>query len=211
MPNWCNNFIRISHQDKTLIDAIEATTGTENGVLATVLPCPEELNDPDLTTWSGDREEELEAKKKAMKEKYGYESWYDWNIAHWGTKWDLCEPQITRVDDNTVEISCDTAWSPPIAAYEAMLEKGYEIEAYYYEPGMCFAGIWDNGVDDCYQDWGNSATARATLPQELDDMFGISDSLEEYEEEERREEELYRWTVEGAEQRKTKVVDNLDE
>ena len=211
MPNWCNNFIRISHQDKSLIDAIEATQGTEKGVLDTVLPCPAELNDPDLTTWSRDREDELEAKKKAMKEKYGYESWYDWNIAHWGTKWDLCEPQITRIDDHTVEIACDTAWSPPIAAYESMLEKGYEVTAYYYEPGMCFAGIWDNGDDQCYQDWGDSVGAKATLPEELDDMFGISETQEEYEEEERREEELYRWTVEGAEQRKTKVVDDLDE
>lgn len=212
MPNWCNNHITIKHQDKSLIDAIVATANTEKGVLATVIPCPEELNDPDLTSWSRDREAELEAKKKAMKAKYGFESWYDWNIAHWGTKWDLCEPHITRVDDNTVTIACDTAWSPPIAAYETMQEMGYEIKAHYYEGGMCFAGTWEDGVDECYQDWSDSISAKDTLPQELDEMFGISESIAEYEEEERREEELYRFVVEGDEKRKElKIADPFDE
>lgn len=210
MPNWCNNVITISHEDKSLIDQIEACQDGDKGVLATVLPCPEELCDDDLTTWShGPEQEAREKKQELMVEKYGFKSWYDWNIANWGTKWDLCEPRIERIDDNTVQITCDTAWSPPITAYESMLEKGYSIHAYYYEPGMCFAGIWDNGDDQCYQDWGNSAQARAILPQELDDTFAITEQMEEYEEEERREEELYRWTVEGVES--TKRVPQEDE
>lgn len=211
MPNWCNNHITIKHADKALIDAIVATQGTDKGVLDTIIPCPAELNDPDLTTWSRDREDELEAKKKAMKAKYGYESWYDWNIAHWGTKWDLCEPHITRVDDNTVEIACDTAWSPPIAAYETMVEMGYEVKAFYYEGGMVFAGVWEDGIDDCYSEWGDSVGAKATLPQELDDIFAISESQAEWEEEERREEELYTFVKDGAEQRKTKIAEETDE
>jgi hypothetical protein len=213
MPNWCNNFIRIKHDDPAKIDAIMATEGTEKGVLDTIIPCPAELNDPELTTWAKDQEDRLEAKKRAMKAKYGYESWYDWNIAHWGTKWDLCEPQLTRVDANTVEISCDTAWSPPIAAYETMTEAGYYVEAMYYEGGMCYAGRWDSeSGDDCYSDWGDSQGAKATLPQEVDDMFCISESQAEYEEEERLEEELYAFVKEGEEKRKEmKLVDNLDD
>ena len=73
----------------------------------------------------------------------------------------------------------------------------------YYEPGMCFAGRWSSdGGDECYSDWGDSEGAKATLPEEVDEMFGISESQAEWEEEERREEELYRFTVDGAEQRK---------
>ena len=212
MPNWCNNSITISHPDKAKIDAIMATEGTDKGVLDTIIPCPAELNDPDLTTWSRDREDEIEAKKKAMKDKYGYESWYDWNIAHWGTKWDLCEPSLSRVDDNTVVIACDTAWSPPIAAFETMVENGYQVKAYYFEGGMMFAGVWEDGVDECYQEWGDSEGARYVLPKELDEMFCISEMQAEYEEEEKREEELYCFVVEGAEKRKElKIADPMDE
>lgn len=212
MPNWCNNNITIRHDDKAKIDAIMATEGTEKGVLDTIIPCPSELNDPDLTTWSRDREAELEAKKQAMKAKYGFESWYDWNIAHWGTKWDLCDPMLTRVDDNTVQIACDTAWSPPIAAYETMTQLGYTVEAFYYEGGMNFAGKWSSEFgDECYSDWGDSQGAKDTLPEDLDEMFAISESQAEWEEEERREEELYRFTVDGAEKRKElKLVDDSD-
>ena len=210
MPNWCSNVITISHADPEMIEKIAAIESSDKGVLQTLIPCPEELLDPDLTTWSRDREEELEAKKKAAREKYGFESWYDWNIAHWGTKWDLSEPQFNRIDDNTIQISCETAWGPPLSALEALLEDGYEIRAIYYEGGMVFAGIWDNGVDQCFQEWGDSTAAKATLPQELDDMFGISESQAEWEEEERMEEELYAWTVGGAEKRKSTTKEEED-
>ncbi len=199
MPNWTSNVITIKHDDKSLIDQIEATNGTAAGVLATIIPCPEELNDEDLTTWSrGPEQEARDAKKAALKAKYGFESWYDWNIAHWGTKWDLCEPNITRVDDNTVTIDCQTAWSPPIAAFETMISRGYEVRALYMGEGCEYAGIFDNGQDDYYGNFANSRDAQKRLPQELDDMFNIVETLEEYERE--NEEELTQWIREGAEQ-----------
>lgn len=214
MPNWCNNHIRISHSDKSKIDAIMATEGTEKGILNTIIPCPEELNITAGFLGDAEQQRELERKEQENIAKYGFKNWYDWNIAHWGTKWDLCEPSLIRVNDNTVEIACDTAWSPPIAAYETMSEAGYEVTAYYYEPGMCYAGRWTSeDGDECYHDWGDSEGARATLPEEIDEMFGISESQAEYEEEERREEELYRWTVEGAEanERTKKLIKNIED
>lgn len=198
MPNWCDNHITIRHDDKAKIDEIMATEGTEKGILQTIIPCPEDLN---ITAgFMGDEEEQrqLELKEQANIAKHGYKNWYDWQVAHWGTKWDLCDAVLTRVDDNTVEVSCQTAWSPPVAAYETMTEKGYEVTAYYYEPGMCYAGRWEDGVDECYSDWGDSQGAKDTLPAEIDDMFGISESQAEWEEEERREEELYRFVKDGA-------------
>lgn len=199
MPNWCNNHISITHSDPAMIDKIIA--GQDKGILATVVPAPEELQDDDLTTWShGPEQEARDLKKAALKAKYGFESWYDWNCANWGTKWDLCEPNVTRVTPNTVEIGADTAWGPPVAAYENMTAQGYEIVAHYYEPGMCFAGVWssDDG-DDYYSDWGDSQGAKDMLPQALDDMFGISEGQAEWEEEERMEEELYAFVKEGGE------------
>lgn len=201
MPNWTTNQITIKHSDKALIDAIQATDNTDKGVLATIIPCPEELNDEDLTTWShGPEQAARDAKKARVKAKYGYESWYDWNIAHWGTKWDLCEPSFTRVDDNTIVIHCQTAWSPPINAFETMVDRGYEVRALYFGEGYEFAGIWEDGNDEYYNTTDGSEDARAKLPQELDDAFGIVDSLIEYERE--NEEELTLWIKDGVEAKK---------
>ena len=203
MPNWCTNIITFTHDDHEMIEKIAAVDGTDTGVLQTLLPCPEELLDPDLTTWShGPEQTARDLKQAALAEKYGYKSWYDWQVANWGTKWDLSEVSFNRIDNNTIQLSCDTAWSPPLTALESLMAQGYSIQALYYEPGMVFAGIWDNGDDQCYQDWGDSAGAKATLPQELDDTFNISESQADYEEEERMEEELYAFVKEGAEQRK---------
>jgi hypothetical protein len=66
---------------------------------------------------------------------------------------------------------------------------------------MGFAGIWDDGCDDCYSDWGDSQGARDTLPQDLDEQFGISDSQAEWEAENEQEEDLTEWIKDGAEKR----------
>lgn len=200
MPNWTQNHITIKHADKSRIDLIEATKDTSKGVLATVIPCPEELCDEDLSTWSQGPEQDARDKKKAaLTAKYGFPSWYEWNIAHWGTKWDLCEPHIERIDDNTVVVTCETAWSPPITAFETMKEMGYEIRALYCGEGPEFAGIWEAGTDTCFNTTNGSKKARAVLPKELDDHFGIVDTLAEYEAE--NEEELTQWIKDGVEER----------
>lgn len=204
MPNWTSNHITISHSDKSLIDQIAATQGTDKGVLSTIIPCPAELCDDDLTTWSRGPEQEAREKKIAeMVKKYGFKSWYEWNIAHWGTKWDLCEPHIERIDDNTVVITAETAWSPPTTAFETMKERGYKVRALYCGEGPEYAGIWDDGVDNYFNTTNGSKAAQAILPKELDDHFGIVDTLAGYEEEERmEEEELTQWIKKGDADRK---------
>jgi hypothetical protein len=54
----------------------------------------------------------------------------------------------------------------------------------YYEPGMAFAGVWEEGSDDYYDYSGlDSAGIAEALPAELDEAFGISESAAEWEEE----------------------------
>jgi hypothetical protein len=54
----------------------------------------------------------------------------------------------------------------------------------YYEGGMAFAGIWEDGNDDYYEYGGmDSEQIAETLPVELDEAFGISESAAEWEEE----------------------------
>jgi len=84
---------------------------------------------------------------------------------------------------------------------EALTEQGFEVTLYYYEPGMGFCGKWQDG-DDEYIEYTdeNSETVRAAIGDELDDMFGISESMADYEaENEEEEEELTEWIKEGIE------------
>jgi hypothetical protein len=167
-----------------------------------VIPVPQELKDTMSGSYGDDeRQALLEAQTKHNIEKYGAGNWYDFCVNHWGTKWDVdCQGQVDVHPEGTlVTASFDSAWSPPTGVYEALVEDGYTVRAYYYESGMCFAGIWDNGSDDCYSDWGDSQGAKDTLPSDLDEFFAISESQAEYEEEERMQDDLYRFTKEGGE------------
>jgi len=95
---------------------------------------------------------------------------------------------MVEQDANGVVFNFDSAWAPPTSAYEQLMEQGFEIIAYYYEPGMAFCGKWDNGDDDYYEYGGMTADEiEATLPDDLDETFGISESVAEYEAEQEEE------------------------
>jgi len=82
----------------------------------------------------------------------------------------------------------ETAWGPPQGIYEKLEEQGYEVTAYYYEPGSGFCGKYEEGCDyciDCIRDclrfhcinWRHPSQS---IPQydddtpirEIDDEFG---------------------------------------
>ena len=63
---------------------------------------------------------------KKEEEKYGKNTWYDWNIEHWGTKWDACECEVYQTR-HYLELSFWTAWSCPEPWYKAICEKAVEI------------------------------------------------------------------------------------
>jgi hypothetical protein len=82
-----------------------------------------------------------------------------------------------------------------------LAEQGFDVTLYYYEPGMGFVGKWEDGCDDYYEFSGEkSDTVRAAIGDELDDFFGISESMAEYEAE-NEEEELTEWIKDGAEKK----------
>lgn len=202
MPNWCSNSITVrGSQQREIIRLVEAFK--EGNFCDAVIPVPEILKNPETTTSYGDpvKQAAADAVREAAAVATGYQSWYDFCVARWGTKWDFGSDGSIEVDEDGLGFSAsfESAWGPPTGVYEALVEQSFEVVAYYYEPGMCFAGKWDNGVDDCYSEWGDSQGAKDTLPEDLDDMFGISESQAEYEEEERLQDDLYRWTKEGGE------------
>lgn len=191
MPNWCNNTVEISHEDPTMIERVREAFN-KGALLMEFFPTPKEL----LDTVAGFPGEELreahEAQEKANIEKYGFKNWYDWNVANWGTKWDIGadgQPAIPQ-DANSLTLNFDSAWAPPCQAYEQLKELGFKILAYYYEPGMGFAGKWEDGFDDYYELGGmNSDEIAATLPDDLDECFAISENVAEWEAENAEEDQ----------------------
>ena len=187
MPNWCNNGVTLRHADPAMIDRV--IKGKE-GLLMEFLPTPQALVDT-VAGWHGDTEKQaaLEAQQAENIKLYGAKDWYDWNINNWGTKWDVSLENVERQDPNTVTAAFDSAWAPPIEAYVKLLSLGFEIEAMYYEPGMAFVGKFvgnEHGYDDDCIEYGefNSQTVREAIGEELDDYFGISEEMAQYEEEE---------------------------
>lgn len=193
MPNWCNNTVEITHADPAMIERVRKGFN-EGKLLNEFLPVPEDLQiTAGFLGKDTPEQAELERKEQANLEKYGHKNWYDWCVANWGTKWDVGADGYEAEDNGKggLTLTFDSAWSPPTDAYATLVEQfGFSIRAYYYEPGMAFAGIWEDGNDEFYEYGGlNSDGIREELPQELDEMFGISESAAEWEAEQEEENE----------------------
>jgi hypothetical protein len=166
MPNWCNNYATLTgpkEQIDELIVEIKKSDerDTPYEILNKLRPRP------------ADQEE----------------NWYDWNVNHWGTKWDISLAGYEIVNENTVTLSFDSAWSPPTALYEYLVEQGWEVDAYYDEPGMAYCGRFWEGVD-MYYEYSNMTADEAEefIPSEIDEMFNIVGYRREWEEENKDEE-----------------------
>ena len=184
MPNWCNNSVEIYHTDPAMIERVRKGFN-DGGLFSELIPCPQELTETVSGSMGEDKRAEHEAQQAANVEKYGYPNWYDFCVNEWGTKWDVGADGNPAQDiPGGLMLGFESAWAPPIGAYEKLTEQGFRIRAMYYEPGMAFAGVWEEGSDD-YYDYGglDSAGIAEALPVELDEAFGISESVAEWEEE----------------------------
>ena len=189
MPNWCNNSVEIYHDDPAMIERVRTAFNGE-GLLQEFIPVPKELSDT-VSGFVGEGQDALEAKQAANREKYGYSTWYDFCVNEWGTKWEIGADGNPAQDiPGGLMLGFESAWSPPIAAYEKLTEQGFRIRAMYFEPGMAFAGVWEDGNDDYYEYGGMDSTQIAEeLPPELDEAFGISEDVAQWEAENAEEEE----------------------
>ena len=188
MPNWCNNVVELAHEDPAMIERAKKAF-TDGRLLDEFIPVPKSLHIVAGRVGANDdpKQIELEAQAKANLEAHGYKDWYDYCVNEWGTKWDVGGDDYNKPQQdspNKITMSFDSAWAPPCAAYEKLLDLGFSVRAYYYESGMCFAGIWEDGNDDYYDLGGmDSEAVKEELPAVLDEMFCISESMAEWEEE----------------------------
>ncbi len=203
MPNWCSNHITVRGTNQAEIQRL-AKAFSEGELCHAVIPTPQELTDTISGSFGDDeKQRELEAKTRANIEKYGYGNWYDFQVANWGTKWDVSCDSV-EIDEDGLGFSgtFESAWSPPMGMAQELVNQGYEVTLFYYEPGMAYCGKFEDGYDDYYEYGGeNSKTVRAAIGDELDDMFGISESMAEYEAEQDDDEELTEWIKDGVEKK----------
>jgi hypothetical protein len=170
------------------------------------IPVPKDLTDTVAGFKGEDEREAHEAQQKTNVEKHGYKDWYDFCVAEWGTKWDCGEQGASDIhpDGKMLHTAFDSAWSPPVNAYAKLEQLGFRVNAMFYESGMAFAGSYSDGNCDDFNLEGMSADDVENHYPELDEAFGISESMREYEAE--NEEELTAWIKDGAEKRNLETL-----
>lgn len=171
MPNWCSNkatviaksesdlerLLRLAKQGYTPEDDTEPPARSRNVfMMDSIVPTPEHLVDKKIGV--GDNEGFQHAINGDKN--YDYADWYNWRLAHWGTKWDISDVEIGDIyqdakDKHTVTLWYNTAWSPNVAFWEHVCKLGpFEVELDYYEEGMGFIGasqISRDGTEENHQ------------------------------------------------------------
>lgn len=175
MPNWCNNNFSISGNTESIKDLWESAQEAK-GLLQAIMPMPQELEGTTSPSPDGN-------------------DWYTWRVNNWGVKWDVDLEGLEFTDngDGTASIEgwFDSAWSPPIGAYEQLAEDFDSCVIYcaYHEPGMDFGGVWSSEDGDLFFDGisnyldNNESDLWSPLARELDAEFGIMESIEQWREE----------------------------
>jgi len=148
MPNWCSNTFTINGDVESLRPLWEATQQENPQFLEAMAPIGE---------WE-----------------------YGNAVEAWGTKWDVNTDGMEFEDhgDGTATLHgwFDSAWSPPIEAFNTLagdLDSCY-IELYYFEPGMAFVGYWSSEGGDDYYEIDTDAEDMG-IPEYLEEHFNVAD------------------------------------
>jgi hypothetical protein len=165
------------------------------------IPVPKQLQIVAGCVGDPDEQKKLEEDTARNLEELGYGNWYDFCVGEWGTKWDCGEQGNSDIhpEGRMLHTFFESAWGPPVNAYEKLVEMGFGVEAMYHEGGMCFAGTWSNGNDDYIDLSELGADDIERDYPEIDECFGISECMREYEAD--NEEELTQWLKDGAEKK----------
>lgn len=117
MPNHAANILTITGPTDSVLYFVDKVSGgtKTNFDFNSVLPIPEELANTTSPVRIGLGITQKESDD--LIEKYGYNNWYDWKLANWGTKWgayDVGEWEIVSGQDgkSIAKVFYNTAWSP---------------------------------------------------------------------------------------------------
>ena len=165
MPNWCENRVYIEAPESEIQAILEACRGEENNLLHYLRPEPEHPEENNSGVLP---------------------AWYNWRVDNWGTKWEVDADAYSH-GEGWVNIAFDSVWAPPVEALRHWQEQDSENRSFnirYIERGMAFVGEADSG--SASYDVQIPLTAEAVkknIPVELDEEFGISEMVAQWEEE----------------------------
>jgi hypothetical protein len=165
----------------------------EGKLLNEFVPIPESLQIVSGRCGADDNPEQiaLEAAQKSNIEQHGYKDWYDFSVNEWGTKWDVGGEgdQSSQDSPTDIRMNFDSAWAPPIAAMDKFEALGFKVKLIYWESGMCYCGLYEDGHDD-YFDYTDMSAAEVAeqINPEVDDCMCIVENLETWEEDNKEEE-----------------------
>ena len=168
MPNWCENRVYIEAPSEE-IEAILLAVQSEgdDGLLNYLRPQPQF---------------EKESVNNQLPE------WYSWRVENWGTKWEVSAEVFSHsVADGWANIAFDSAWSPPLEAlyYWESQGENRSFNIRYIEWGMAFCGEADSsGSNESFNIPLTVADVQQLIPVELDEEFGISEMVAQWEAEE---------------------------
>lgn len=148
MPNWCMNTVIAKHPDPAKMEALKEALKKEI-FFEHILPIGE---------WE-----------------------YDKAVNTWSTKWEASNISwavFPATVHNHLDISFESAWCPPEEVYRKMIADGWDITAYFYEPGMGFVGKFGTDPDGMYEE---SYEMDDAIPAELVLMFNIEDMYDDTE------------------------------
>jgi hypothetical protein len=132
MPNWVDNRIVISGPATDVEALIVFMKGPDRCFdFGQLIPMPRGLvgsasPPPDVKTG------------KSLIAQYGYQDWYTWSVANWGTKWGACNGGPAPLTESPLEVlaaaggpdptreieyTFQTAWGPPTPVVRALAAR----------------------------------------------------------------------------------------
>jgi len=141
MPNWVQNEVRVTGEEKDLSAFLTFVSSKENDFdFNKISQMPIELEKtvngaPDMIPdWQ-------KQNSKAFIAEFGVDNWYDWCINNWGCKWNADEV-VVETFDGELKIDLETPWSPPREICDKLKSKFpmLDISWFYKEEGMHASG-----------------------------------------------------------------------
>lgn len=137
MPNWCRNTLVVEGDEislKLFVEKVGQTGKILSFAIHIVPPTEAEFAAEEAARGGGGGGD--------GEKKFSFPSWYAWNVANWGTKWDCKDASIVCETSGMVTFIFDTAWSPPnpwLAAV-ALMEPTLRFTMTFEDEGCEFAG-----------------------------------------------------------------------
>lgn len=164
MPDWTYNTLTIRGSKETLEAIVNLLHDEDIEGERTALDfnkvdkCPDELIKTPQIHYHKDSPEyaNREKQKQALKEKYGFDGWYDWCVENWGTKWNASEVVLHKNSPTEIVYTFDTAWSCPLPIIEKLSKRFHDtvftIEAHTeMQYSKSFVAIYLKGKEAGYK------------------------------------------------------------